>query len=171
MTKQGVNYHFQQLCCSWDSIQIWGLIHNNKITHLSFDHKRHEKICSSLEVSTLSVKEQEKLCSFLFTVLQGETVSFPADSPFIQEGTSFQQEVWQSLSRIPFGETRTYGDIAQELGNPQFARAVGSACNKNPLPLIIPCHRVVSATGLGGFAGGSEVKKALLDYEQDFKGR
>lgn len=80
--------------------------------------------------------------------------------------TPFQVEVWQATKEIPYGETRTYGDIAKTIGREGAARAVGNALARNPLPLIIPCHRVVSASGLGGFSGGGpEVKRFLLAVE------
>lgn len=81
-------------------------------------------------------------------------------------GTSFQQSVWEALLAIPFGETRSYGDLARKLGNPQAARAVGAASGRNPLSIIVPCHRLVGSTGkLTGFAGGLEAKSRLLAIE------
>ncbi len=82
-------------------------------------------------------------------------------------GTAFQRRVWMTLCSIPFGKTASYRDVAHALGNPGAARAVGSANGKNPLPLIIPCHRVIAANGgLAGFASGLRVKEALLRHEQ-----
>src|ERR1700761_4783082 len=82
-------------------------------------------------------------------------------------GTEFQNSVWQALLRIPFGETKTYGQIARELGNPNAMRAVGAANGKNPIAIIAPCHRVIGASGeLTGFAGGLEAKAHLLRLEQ-----
>lgn len=86
-------------------------------------------------------------------------------SPFRQEGTSFQQRVWSALRQIPYGETRTYGEIAQQIGSPGSARAVGTACGKNQLPLLVPCHRVVGTAGIGGFSAGIERKRTLLRLE------
>jgi len=87
--------------------------------------------------------------------------------PFVLEGTSFQREVWARLVAVPYGHTRTYGEIAAELGNPRAARAVGAACRDNPVPFLVPCHRVVSGNGsLGGFGGGVKMKLALLRLEQ-----
>jgi methylated-DNA-[protein]-cysteine S-methyltransferase len=81
-------------------------------------------------------------------------------------GTEFQRRVWQALLAIPFGETRSYGDIARALGNPAAVRAVGAANGKNPISIIAPCHRVIGSTGkLTGFAGGLEVKARLLALE------
>ena len=82
------------------------------------------------------------------------------------QGTDFQRRVWQALRDIPYGETRTYGEIAKIVGSPKGARAVGMACNKNPLLIITPCHRVIGSTGsLTGFACGINIKKLLLDIE------
>ena len=89
------------------------------------------------------------------------------DLPLSPQGTSFQQAVWELMEQIPYGETRTYGELAARLGNPNKARAVGGAANKNPLPLVIPCHRVMGTGGkLTGFAGGLETKQFLLTLEQ-----
>lgn len=81
--------------------------------------------------------------------------------------TRFQQSVWHVVSHIPRGETRSYGWVANEMGSPKAARAVGQALARNPVPIVIPCHRVISGDGrLGGFGGGLEVKKFLLDLER-----
>ena len=83
------------------------------------------------------------------------------------EGTEFQQKVWQALLSIPFGETRSYKDIAEQIGNVKAVRAVGAANGKNPISIIAPCHRVVGANGkLVGFAGGLENKDILLKIEK-----
>jgi methylated-DNA-[protein]-cysteine S-methyltransferase len=85
-------------------------------------------------------------------------------------GTPFQRSVWSALARIPFGETRTYGQIAAELGNPAASRAVGRANATNPICLIVPCHRVIGADGsLTGFAFGEEIKRRLLDHEASLR--
>lgn len=87
--------------------------------------------------------------------------------PLAPRGTPFQQEVWRALCAIPYGQTRSYGQLAAALGRPSAARAVGGACRCNPIWLMIPCHRVVGASGnLTGYAGGLERKKALLALEQ-----
>ncbi|MBJ2247271.1 methylated-DNA--[protein]-cysteine S-methyltransferase [Pseudomonas haemolytica] len=81
-------------------------------------------------------------------------------------GTHFQKQVWQALLTIPFGETRSYSQIAQQIGNPKAVRAVGAANGRNPISIIAPCHRVVGASGgLTGFAGGLEAKQYLLTLE------
>lgn len=83
------------------------------------------------------------------------------------QGTPFQERVWQELCKIPYGETASYGAIAEQIGNPKACRAVGMANSKNPIPIIIPCHRIIGKDGsLTGFGGGLAVKKHLLDLEQ-----
>lgn len=82
-------------------------------------------------------------------------------------GTPFERSVWRALRRIPFGSTVTYGQLAERIGHPRAALAVGTAVRKNPFPVLIPCHRVVPAAGgIGRFAGGSAKKRWLLRYEQ-----
>ena len=89
------------------------------------------------------------------------------DLPLDFEGTAFQQQVWQALLTIPFGETRSYKQIAEQIGNVKAVRAVGAANGKNPISIIAPCHRVVGANGkLVGFAGGLENKEVLLKIEK-----
>ncbi len=86
--------------------------------------------------------------------------------PLAPDGTVFQQTVWQALQAIPYGATSTYGELAAKVGNPKAARAVGAANGCNPLPIVIPCHRVIGANGkLTGFRGGLAIKKALLSLE------
>jgi len=88
------------------------------------------------------------------------------DLPLAPEGTPFQQAVWKELLRIPFGQTRSYGDVAKRLGRPTLTRAVGAANGANPIPIIIPCHRVIGADGsLTGYGGGLEIKSKLLAHE------
>jgi len=83
------------------------------------------------------------------------------------KGTPFQLDVWKALARIPYGETRSYGDIAKAIGRPKAVRAVGLANGRNPLPIVVPCHRVIGSTGnLVGYGGGLPVKAALLDLER-----
>lgn len=87
--------------------------------------------------------------------------------PLSPIGTSFQQAVWEALCSIPYGETRSYGEIAKMIGNPKASRAVGMANNRNPISIIIPCHRVIGASGkLVGYGGGINKKIYLLDLEK-----
>lgn len=92
------------------------------------------------------------------------------DLPLLVEGTKFQEKVWNELLKIPYGETRTYGQVAEAVGNPKAVRAVGAANNRNALPIIIPCHRVVGSKGsLTGYSGGLEAKRKLLEIEEKNK--
>lgn len=86
--------------------------------------------------------------------------------PLAPSGTEFQQGVWAALRRIPFGDTRSYADLAREVGVPKGPRAVGQANGRNPIPVIVPCHRVLASGGkLGGYSSGLEVKRWLLRHE------
>lgn len=88
------------------------------------------------------------------------------DLPLDLHGTPNQQLVWQGLLEIPFGKTLSYGDLAEKIGSPRAARAVGTACGRNPVPVIVPCHRVIGSTGgLHGYGGGLWRKKLLLELE------
>jgi len=98
--------------------------------------------------------------------LQGEPTAF--DVPLMTQGSEFQQKVWTELEAIPSGQTRTYGEIARKIGS--SARAIGGACKRNPIAVLVPCHRVVSASGAGGYAGDTDgdnmqVKLWLLHHE------
>ena len=86
--------------------------------------------------------------------------------PLEIEGTAFERAVWQQLVQIPFGSVMTYGQLAAKLGMPKAARAVGRACSRNPLLIVVPCHRVIAGTGkLTGFAAGMQAKRVLLEKE------
>lgn len=88
------------------------------------------------------------------------------DLPLLPSGTAFQQQVYQALLSVPYGETTTYGAIASKIGRPTAVRAVGAANGSNPIPIIIPCHRIIGANGsLTGFGGGLEIKRHLLELE------
>ena len=95
--------------------------------------------------------------------LAGERREFAV--PFHIRVTPFQFKVLEAVSAIPYGATATYREIAERLGSPSAARAVGAACAANPIPLVIPCHRVVGSSGLGGYGGGPALKRKLLEHE------
>ncbi|MFI6622783.1 methylated-DNA--[protein]-cysteine S-methyltransferase [Streptomyces sp. NPDC050528] len=154
--------------------------------------KHHTVIDSPYGPLTLVADEDGALCG-LYMVDQRhrppqENFGTPDDTPFAEttaqlqayfagelkeftiqlrlHGTPFQQTVWDQLRRIPYGETRSYGDLADALGNPGASRAVGLANGKNPIGIIVPCHRVVGANGsLTGYGGGLDRKQRLLDFE------
>ena len=95
----------------------------------------------------------------------GQLESF--DLPLAPEGTPFQQGVWRELCKIPYGETISYGELARRIGNPKASRAVGLANGSNPIPIIIPCHRVIGSNGkLTGYGGGLHIKEKLLALEK-----
>jgi methylated-DNA-[protein]-cysteine S-methyltransferase len=97
---------------------------------------------------------------------QGKRTAF--DLRLHPKGTPFQKAIWKALLDIPYGQTRSYGDIAKAAGRPKAVRAVGLANGRNPLPIIVPCHRVIGANGrLVGYGGGLPVKQALLDRERE----
>jgi methylated-DNA-[protein]-cysteine S-methyltransferase len=87
------------------------------------------------------------------------------DVPMELDGTAFQKEVWAELSRIPYGETISYGELARRVGRPKGPRAVGQANGRNPIPIIVPCHRVLASNGIGGYGGGLPMKRSLLAVE------
>ncbi len=93
----------------------------------------------------------------------GERTEF--DVTMELDGTPFQREVWAELSRIPYGETISYGELARRVGRPKGPRAVGQANGRNPIPVIVPCHRVLASDGIGGYGGGLKIKRALLALE------
>ena len=87
--------------------------------------------------------------------------------PLDVQGTAFQRRVWQELQRIPLGETRSYAEVAEAVGAPRATRAVGSACGRNPVLFVVPCHRVIASDGgLGGYGLGLDIKRRLLDSEE-----
>lgn len=125
--------------------------------------KPWEKIApDELSHSTNDVLEASK--KQLTEYLLKQRVTF--DLPISAEGTEFQKNVWQTLMKIPYGETWNYGQLAQAIGNKNASRAVGAANGKNPISIIVPCHRVIGANGtLTGYAGGLKAKEWLLKHE------
>jgi methylated-DNA-[protein]-cysteine S-methyltransferase len=105
----------------------------------------------------------KETASQLDEYFDGERTDF--DVPMELDGTDFQREVWTELSRIPYGETISYGELARRVGRPSAPRAVGQANGRNPIPVIVPCHRVLASNGIGGYGGGLKVKRALLAVE------
>lgn len=104
----------------------------------------------------------------LLEYLDGKRIDFTI--PLNAEGTDFQKRVWDKLREIPYGETRSYKQIAEAIGNPKASRAVGMANNRNPIMLMIPCHRVIGSNGsLVGYAGGLPLKEALLKLEKELE--
>ena len=110
-------------------------------------------------------QKNRKVLAQMERYLKGDLKRF--DCPLDLRGTSFQKKVWSKLATIPYGQTRSYKEIAEAIGHPKAFRAVGNANGSNPIPLILPCHRVIESNGgLGGFGHGIKVKKELLDFEK-----
>jgi len=108
-----------------------------------------------------------KVLTQLDAYFDGSLKKFTLDLDYKTQGTQFQQKVWHQLLNIPYGETISYGELAMRIGNPNAFRAVGMANGKNPISIIIPCHRVIGKDGsLTGFGGGIDVKKQLISLEQ-----
>jgi len=105
----------------------------------------------------------KKVFHWLDRYFAGKHAAFPY--PLDPRGTDFEKSVWKAIAAIPRGEVRTYGAIAAAVGRPGAARAVGGACGRNPIPVIVPCHRVRAAGGEGGYTGGLHIKRALLRLE------
>ncbi|MCC7460285.1 MAG: methylated-DNA--[protein]-cysteine S-methyltransferase [Proteobacteria bacterium] len=123
--------------------------------------KSRETILTHKNTATIA-QAKKQIAEFL----NGKRNSFHLE--LNPHGTDFQKKVWNALKRIPYGQTRCYQDIARSVGSPKAVRAVGMANNKNPLPLVIPCHRVIGKNGsLVGYAGGIPLKKKLLKLETE----
>ncbi|MFN8371009.1 MAG: methylated-DNA--[protein]-cysteine S-methyltransferase [Bacteriovoracaceae bacterium] len=133
---------------------------NAGITRIAFtkDDKEssqtNERALAFIEKASVQIEEY----------LKGERKEFTV--PVVYSGTKFQEKVWKELSKIPFGKTTNYSDIAAKIKNPKSVRAVGSANARNPICIIVPCHRVIGKNGeLSGYIGGQEIKKKLLEIE------
>jgi methylated-DNA-[protein]-cysteine S-methyltransferase len=138
---------------------------NNKDALTSIE-QRLKKFTSSVQIEESNIEpvivETKRQLTEYFS---GERRSF--DLPLLTIGTPFQKSVWGKLKQIPYGVTKTYKDIAIEVGNEKAVRAVGGANNKNAIPIVIPCHRVIGTNSkLTGFAGGLDVKEKLLEIEK-----
>ncbi|HWQ80491.1 MAG TPA: methylated-DNA--[protein]-cysteine S-methyltransferase [Anaerovoracaceae bacterium] len=133
---------------------------NGAVSHVLFgNHKNH----AGFETAQTSLIE--KAAVQLGEYFDGKRTKF--DLPLSLQGTEFQQSVWKALQTIDAGETRSYKEIAVQIGNPKAVRAVGKANKRNPIPIIVPCHRVVGNDGsLIGYAGGLSVKQFLLELER-----
>ena len=123
------------------------------------------KITTEFKKNTILSEFFSKIKSQLDEYFSGKRKIF--DIKINPKGTDFQKKVWKELSKIPYGQVKSYGDIAAKIGNTNAQRAVGSACNKNPIIIIIPCHRVISKNGkISGYAYGTGIKEKLLKLEK-----
>ncbi|NOY61930.1 MAG: methylated-DNA--[protein]-cysteine S-methyltransferase [Gammaproteobacteria bacterium] len=133
---------------------------DNKLSRIEFVTLQHAEI--SARNCTAEAVVQQLMAYF-------NDPTFPFSLPLKSDGTPFQQQVWAAMCGIKAGQTATYGDLAKRLGS--APRAVGGACRVNPVPIVVPCHRVVSAAGIGGFLGASagdgiNIKRCLLEHER-----
>lgn len=141
---------------------------NGKIVKIVIINKNDENNKNADDFVEKDTKLLVKAKNELEEYFDGKRKEF--DLPLKQEGTEFQKKVWNALSKIPYGETRTYKEIAKMIGNEKASRAVGMANNKNNIPIIIPCHRVIGSNGkLVGYALGLDMKQYLLDLESKNK--
>ena len=128
-------------------------------------HEVHQLLGNNINYAIWSPHLFRDLMERLKGYFGGQRTTFP-DRLDLSQATHFQREVWEITRCIPYGETRSYAWVAEQIRTPRAARAVGSALGKNPLPVIVPCHRVVASDGkLGGFGGGVEMKRYLLSQE------
>lgn len=139
---------------------IYVVFDSMEIVRITLGKKRFEK-----EYASCGKKENAGARTQLEEYFGGKRKEFSL--PIRPEGTPFQKKVWNALKRIPYGETRSYKWVAGEIGTPEASRAVGNAVGANPLPIIIPCHRVIRKNGeLGGYGYGTAIKKKLLEIER-----
>lgn len=137
---------------------------NEKITRIDIGKKYKNDATYCIKDTVLLNRTAKQLEEYF----QGKRKNF--NIPIKQKGTPFQQRVWKALQEIPYGEVATYGEIAEKIGSPKAARAVGMANHNNNIPIIIPCHRVIGANGkLVGYALGLEMKQWLLNLEKENK--
>ncbi len=133
------------------------------LREIRFEHERHPKPAYPDWVRAAAPLRAAR--TQLYQYFAGERQHF--ELPLHPIGTPFQLAVWQELGRIPYGVTISYGELARRIGKPQAMRAVGAANGRNPLPIVLPCHRVIGADGsLTGFGGGLPIKRQLLNLEQ-----
>ncbi|NCD09171.1 MAG: methylated-DNA--[protein]-cysteine S-methyltransferase [Negativicutes bacterium] len=152
-----VNKSFGKTCIGLISIEDNGYA----LPKISFEDISAEDSVYKSYLAEMAIKQLNEYFS---------GIRFDFSLPLAPAGTPFMLEVWKALAAIPYGEVRAYGDIAELIGRPKAARAVGMANNRNPLPIIVPCHRVIGANGkLVGYAGGLEKKGILLALENENK--
>lgn len=136
---------------------------------LRIHYKQSENSAHSVNATHNANENAKQVITQLSEYFSGNRKSFSL--PLDLQGTKFQQDVWREISQIPYGQTRSYGEIAKRIGRPKAARAVGMACNKNQLILLIPCHRVIGSNhSLTGYEGGLQRKHWLLEHEKSNKG-
>jgi len=152
----------ERACITWESPigRLAVAAHSRAVVAVRFHASGGEAAGAGVAARALCREARREITAYLAGDLRRFTV--PVDA----RGSEFQRAVWVAIAEIPYGQTLTYGELAARLGKPRTSRGVGGACGANPIPLIIPCHRVLAANGrLGGFGGGPELKRWLLELE------
>jgi len=151
---------------------LYLLVLDDKVIGCSFSEKKHLQSLRALSCEPpkgdhgcgpLPARFQRPLTNYLSGKSSG--LEWPEGDYLLRKGSPFQRATWRHIAAIPYGETCCYGEIALHLGGGKYTRAVGGACNANPLALLVPCHRVVARKGLGGFAADTAIKEKLLQLE------
>ena len=149
-------------CCETEIGKLGIVETDGAISNILFDGENNPLGYELKETKTIKTAANQLLEYF-----NGKRTKF--DFPMLLKGTVFQKSVWEALKTIPFAETRRYKDIAEQIKNPKAVRAVGMANHCNPIPIVIPCHRVIGSNGsLTGYAGGLKIKQYLLDLEKSY---
>ncbi len=162
-----MTFHVMQY--AWFQTEIWLAATDTHICSIAFSRQSllhpYQNEFRQLKVINEPNSVLNRLVKMLDAYFSGKPESFPIPYIFFN-GTEFQHHVWRAVRRIPFGQTITYGELARQIGRPKAVRAVGAANGANPLPIVIPCHRVIQSDGrLGGYAGGVDIKDELLRLE------
>ena len=140
-------------------VGVWSVVGSDEgVTHIRLPH---DELTASKGVAPKPVADAVQQLKEYFAGTRRTFTLKLATSP----ATDFQNDVWGALREIPYGQVRTYGEVADSVGRARAHRAVGNANHANPWPIVVPCHRVVSTEGLGGYGGGGNVKRYLLDLE------
>lgn len=152
------DHHLQKISTSWGDIVVQ--LRDGKVIGCTLPHLDD----TPTQPFTNSDRSKNAVSKFICDIFGGRRTVVPPIGEL--QGSPFQKRVWKTLMKIPAGETKSYREIAEALGNPLACRAVANACGKNPLPLFIPCHRVIGSDGkLHGFSAGTSWKRMLLDLE------
>ncbi|XUX00339.1 MAG: methylated-DNA--[protein]-cysteine S-methyltransferase [Dehalogenimonas sp.] len=164
-SKPGSKYEMVETAQGWVGIEA----SENGVRRLTLPARNRKSVLTDLGIEEQDLSPGSGLGDRLRHYFVGQPVVFK-DGIDLTGTTEFQKQVYEAACRIPYGETKSYGQLAEEIGKPGAARAVGQALGANPVPILIPCHRVVAADGgLGGFSGGIKTKQKLLAMEKKRK--
>jgi len=163
MANKGVTMYYTRFDCNLCEVTVIGDTHGIKRIHLNAENSNKDLSLKGLiRDDSLFIEAKSQIQNYF----NGKSKKF--DLKLNPEGTDFQKKVWQALQSIPYGETVTYKDIAIKIGNEKASRAVGMANGKNPIPIIVPCHRVIGSNGkLTGYAFGVPLKNKLILLEKN----